>query len=462
MAPLKFEKQQRKQKFLLYPLKNIENWQQMGLLYNQFHTLFQYNRYTYLFHLDKCFSFIPARYNMLHITLKRNARSIEFFLPSFFKKLLVNGQLNKPAMLFQIECSLIDAKTISTSYLRHFSELEMLLDNYVFVINNAPQNLSEIAEDMGYGYVHLTNTSDEQIQVVKKIIQGLPKSDADLYFTNPEIILQYYTLLNKVREIFNDNNIPFWLEGGALLGAVRNQGMIPWDTDIDIAMRQEDQYKLEELAKHLPNKIKKASFIFQIIEYIIKMDNKLMQITNKLMESGYGNGLQLISTLMYQKKIYTECLGNMNIFILTFILHLINQVCLNQQLNLDLILCLALIIHQAIFKEDMEKTACQLLIGCSVYSKEQFIQIMKRVISFFLNGQKQELTSEQLRCVKFINLFLDSNVQDWECWSSLVLDMTDKQNDKQKLLENIELRKDAIDKLEMFNIQIKSQNIILS
>lgn len=38
--------------------------------------------------------------------------------------------------------------------------------------------------------------------------------------------------------------IPYWLEGGTLLGVIRENRLLPWDNDMDISMYKTDQRKL--------------------------------------------------------------------------------------------------------------------------------------------------------------------------------------------------------------------------
>lgn len=54
-------------------------------------------------------------------------------------------------------------------------------------------------------------------------------------------------ILKEFKRICTENNLKYYLAYGTLLGAVRNQKIIPWDDDVDVIMPREDYMKLLEI-----------------------------------------------------------------------------------------------------------------------------------------------------------------------------------------------------------------------
>ena len=44
--------------------------------------------------------------------------------------------------------------------------------------------------------------------------------------------------------VFERHGIHYSIEGGTAIGALRHQGLIPWDDDLDIGVLEEDEDKL--------------------------------------------------------------------------------------------------------------------------------------------------------------------------------------------------------------------------
>ncbi len=69
-----------------------------------------------------------------------------------------------------------------------------------------------------------------------------------------ELQIRLTNILFAIDDFCKEYNIPYYLEGGTALGAVRHKGFIPWDDDIDISMDRKDYKRFCKLFSDNPPK----------------------------------------------------------------------------------------------------------------------------------------------------------------------------------------------------------------
>ena len=108
-----------------------------------------------------------------------------------------------------------------------------------------------------------------------------------------EIQLQILRIVDAVATKYN---IPYWLDFGTLLGAVRHHGFIPWDGDVDISMPRNAMNRFLDLQYNLPDSLfvtddtktnKEADLVLRVCEKrsLIRIDIFPYDLINRALSS---------------------------------------------------------------------------------------------------------------------------------------------------------------------------------
>lgn len=63
--------------------------------------------------------------------------------------------------------------------------------------------------------------------------------------------LKALNILLSIKKVFDKNQVPFWLDGGVCLGAVRENGFLACDFDVDVGFLSEHDHKIPQLISEL-------------------------------------------------------------------------------------------------------------------------------------------------------------------------------------------------------------------
>ena len=103
-------------------------------------------------------------------------------------------------------------------------------------------------------------------------------------------------MLKLVHQICSENNLKYFAAGGTLIGAIRHNGYIPWDDDIDLMMPRDDYEKFLKIA---PNYLDKDKYFLQTND------------TEKLYFNGHAQ-IRNINTTCLTKNMYYDLKNGKN------------------------------------------------------------------------------------------------------------------------------------------------------
>ncbi|MDR0848402.1 MAG: LicD family protein [Propionibacteriaceae bacterium] len=83
----------------------------------------------------------------------------------------------------------------------------------------------------------------------RRFFAGLPEATGALR----QAQVSHARLLAQFADVCEQNGLRYWLAYGTLLGAVRHQGFIPWDDDLDVQMPRQDFEALESILAEDPD-----------------------------------------------------------------------------------------------------------------------------------------------------------------------------------------------------------------
>lgn len=109
-----------------------------------------------------------------------------------------------------------------------------------------------IVTDVGDDTFEIQMKGGEDFVYIVKVHPDVESSKKDVNVVTDEFVDNLYDLTKLMDYFLKKHNIPYWLIGGSLIGALRNTpgGPIKWDDDVDVAIIKKYKKKLLKMMKH--------------------------------------------------------------------------------------------------------------------------------------------------------------------------------------------------------------------
>ena len=113
----------------------------------------------------------------------------------------------------------------------------------------------------------------------KETFKSLPKAEE----SQRRLQLMELFLLGQLQQICEENGLRYWISDGTLLGALRHDGFIPWDDDMDVSMPREDFERLRFILS--------SSDSFQIVDYYCLSQRQFFSKISKFVDISSGTNV---------------------------------------------------------------------------------------------------------------------------------------------------------------------------
>jgi len=196
------------------------------------------------------------------------------------------------------------AKSKSTSrasmeklkYFISLSRVRLCIANSLIGIGKVKKSLKKWKKKWKKKIRKFFKMDQKQLQVGTSM-EDLTKEDKQIFDRLHKVELE---LVDEFVRICDKYDLKYYLYGGTLLGAVRHQGFIPWDDDIDIVMLREDYEKFGECCKEELNEKYFYQTCFTDTNYPLVLSK--IRLNNSLVEE------ELFRHLDFHKGIYIDIL----------------------------------------------------------------------------------------------------------------------------------------------------------